>query len=144
MLIGVLGSDSGPVVEVLRNWIDSGLKINHRTVRLMELDPLIDNPDSETVAAYLERCDLLLFSSDSIDDWIRIRPIVENMPIITVSGSEGFSRLGGFIELLPNPVKTKQIMIVNMDAMQRTGVNLSSKMLTLNSIVLLRDQDTPR
>lgn len=145
-MIGVLGSDSSSVVEVLRGSIESekGLMVNQRRLRMMDLDPLIGNPDSESLAAYLKACDLLLLSSDSTDDWFRIRPIIENMPIITISELEGFTRLGGFIEFLPDPKKNKGIMIVNMDAMQRTGVSLNSKMLSLKSIVLVRDEDTAR
>jgi hypothetical protein len=143
ILIGVLGQSSRAVVEVLRTAIESdkGLHVDDRPLRLMDLDPLIGDSDSASVAGFLRMCDLVFFSADRHNDWIRIQPIIEDMPIITISELDGFARLGGLIELLPDPVKNKRVMVVNIDAMQRTGVSLSSKMLSLKSIVVLREKD---
>ena len=62
------------------------------------------------------------------------------MPIVTVSEFEDFASKGGVIEYFIDVNEGKVRMIVNMDAMKRAGVVLSSRILRLKSVIILREE----
>lgn len=63
---------------------------------------------------------------------------VHGQPILTVSDSEGFSRLGGGIELTRNSGRIQ--FIVNTDSLSRSGLTPSSQMLRLAQRVIGGDR----
>lgn len=143
IVIGGLGRDPNGVIRHLRSRIQSkdGLEVQNRQLQLLELNLPEGNPDPGTIVSLVEACDLLFLSEDTQAAWNRIKPYVGDMPIVTVSEFEGFASQGGVIEYFLNPKKGRVFMIVNMDAMKRTGVVLSARLLTLKSVTILREEE---
>ena len=58
---------------------------------------------------------------------------VRDLPVLTVSNARGFAEAGGMIELFEENGRMR--FAINMDAVQRSGVRLSSRMLDLAKII---------
>lgn len=58
---------------------------------------------------------------------------IRALPVLTVSDGKGFSHSGGIIELFVEDGKMR--FAVNMDAVQRSGLHLSSRLLGLAKVV---------
>jgi hypothetical protein len=80
----------------------------------------------------------ILFVADSASrlgaDGIRV---ISELPILTVSDGKGFSRAGGVIEFYIQDERMR--FIINLDALDRAGVRLSSRLLGLAKTI--RDSD---
>jgi uncharacterized protein DUF4154 len=55
------------------------------------------------------------------------------LPVLTISDGKGFSRAGGIIELFVEGGKMR--FAINMDAVERAGLHLSSRLLGLAKVV---------
>jgi hypothetical protein len=137
--IGVLGRDPNGVIDVIRPEIEKpdGLTAKGRRLQLMDLNLSLANADPASLNAVLKTCDLLFFSDDAFARWPQLQPILESLPILTVGESPGFAESGGVVEFYPDPIKNQLVMRINLPAMRRTGVTLSSTILTLSNVVVL-------
>ena len=66
----------------------------------------------------------------------RVRRIITRMakqPVLTVGDAEGFARQGGMINFITQQNKTR--FAINVDAAQRAGLRIRSKLLKLGKIV---------
>jgi hypothetical protein len=72
----------------------------------------------------------------SVSEKARLREILEGVKeknILTVSDIEGFSRLGGMIELVLDDERVR--FEVNLDATTKAGLELSSELLKVARVV---------
>lgn len=137
IVIGVLGGDPNGVIAPMQVKISepAGLKAQGRQLQLVKLDaPSID---SDGLAAVLEGCHLLFLSEDGEGHWARIKPLVETMPIVTVSEYKSFASQGGMIEYIIDRRAGKVRMIINIGAVKRAGLVLSARLLGLKEAVIL-------
>ncbi len=136
MMIGVVGPDPNGVIEVIRARVmsDKGMTIQRRSVVLMDFPSLTANAERRSVMEALDKFDLLFFSADSQSDWVKLKPMLQNRPIMTVSELPGFAVQGGIIEYDYDQKARRMYMIVNMQALQDAGVVLSASLLDLKII----------
>ena len=77
-------------------------------------------------------CDILFVSSS---EGARVREIVRSLTaaVLTVSDTEGFAQQGGMINFV---VREKKIRFqINVDAAERAGIKISSKLLRLADVI---------
>ena len=82
--------------------------------------------------AALDECDLLFFSIDSHDIWAKLKPVLLNRPIMTVSEIPGFAQQGGIVEYEFDRSAQKMFMIFNMQAMRDAGLVINARLLALD------------
>lgn len=118
------------------------------TICVLGIDPFGDAIDSLAgKAVHNRKLDILrlpgravagecriVYISDSESDRIdSILAPLEDRPVLTVSDSTAFAEKGGMIRL--KLVNNKVRFDINIDAAQRAGLNISSKLLSLATIV---------
>ncbi len=142
IVIGVLGRDPNGVISFLRSRIETpkGLLAQGRPLQLLDVKLPDGDLERDSIISALAACDLLFLSEDGESDWIQIKPLIEVMPIVTVSEFDSFARQGGVIEYFIDVNKGRVFMIVNMDAMKRAGVVLSARLLSLTNVIILREE----
>ncbi len=118
-IIGVLGQDPfGAALDVLQGRTVSGKRVIVK--RFETLDAL-------------ERSDILFISSSEHDNLADILDAVSGDAVLTVGETELFAETGGVIGLV-NQQTTIRLQI-NFGASQRSGLQISSKLLELAKIV---------
>jgi len=121
-IIGIYGPD--PFESILDRAI-AGEKKNNRPLKieryrsLQELDPA--------------RCNILFIHSSKVDEWNVIRSHLGDSPILTVGDTSGFPEQGGMVNLVKNGQKIE--VEINLAAVQKSGLAMSSKLLSLARIV---------
>ncbi len=121
-VIGIYGPD--PFGSILDRVI-SGEKIHSRTITIKRYSQL-----SELA---LSPCDLLFIDSSKLPEWEQLSRYLAGSPILTVADSIGFPQQGGMVNLLKKG-QTIQIQ-VNHDAVLKSGLTMSAKLLNLAHIV---------
>ena len=140
IVIGVLGDDPNSVIAPMQVKINepAGLQAQGRQLQIINLDSPSSDPDG--LVAVLEECHLLFLSEDGEGHWALIKPLIETMPIVTVSEYKSFARQGGMIEYIIDRRAGKVRMIVNLGAVKRAGLVLSARLLGLKeAVILMRD-----
>lgn len=121
-IIGIYGPD--PFKSILDKAI-AGEKKNNRPLKiehyhsLQELDPT--------------RCSILFIHESKVGEWNAIRNRLANYPILTVGDTSGFPEQGGMVNLIKNGQKIQ--VEINHAAVQKSGLSMSSKLLSLARIV---------
>ena len=134
--IGLIGADPNGVIAPIRARTESGegLVAQGRPIQVVVLD-------AKSVGAAgrdaLSACDLLFLSAEAEADWQHVQPLVETLPIVTVSEIEGFADRAGMVEFYVEQRSGKVRIKVNLAAMRDAGISFSSQFLTSNSVVLL-------
>lgn len=137
IVIGVLGGDPNSVIAPMQLKINepAGLQAQGRQLQILNLDAPSSDPDG--LVAVLQGCDLLFLSEDGEGHWALIKPLIETMPVVTVSEYKSFARQGGMIEYIIDRRAGKVRMIVNLGAVKRAGLVLSARLLGLKEAVIL-------
>ncbi len=78
-------------------------------------------------------CHILFISSSEKKNLLEIFAKIENMPILTVGEIKGFCKSRGIINFKTK--KKKVLLEINVDAAQRAGLKISSKLLRLSEII---------
>lgn len=119
MFLCVLGTDPfGPELESLE-----GKQIRGRRVEIMRLDPFAE-PD---------QCHILFISLSETTRVAEIVASLENKSILTVGDMQGFAQMGGVINFA---IRRNKIRFqINRDAGDRAGLVISSRLLSLATIV---------
>jgi len=99
-----------------------------KTVRNRPL--VIRSPAQEPLAA---SCQMVFFSLPASERTADLLARIGDKPVLTVSDAEGFTSQGGIIQL--RLVNRKIRFAINIDAADRAGLNISSKLLSLATIV---------
>lgn len=86
----------------------------------------------------LEKCHILFIGRSEEQNLSEILAKVKNWNTLTVSDMEGFAQSGGVINFVT--VEKKIRFEINLDAAERTGLKISSKLLRLAKIV--KDKET--
>ena len=81
----------------------------------------------------LTRCHVVVVSQSDKGRLVDVLKATRNYPILTVSDIHGFSRSGGIVELVV--IRNKVRLHINLEASERAGVELSSKLLGLATLV---------
>jgi hypothetical protein len=117
--VGVFGRIS--FARVLRRTLD-GKSVNDRTLRVVEIKSTAD----------AQGCDALYFAGGRSSEVSQIiaAPVVAHA--LTIGESKDFLELGGTVNLLV--IDGRMSFEVNLDALNRTGVNISSKLLRFGQI----------
>lgn len=138
ILIGVVGDDPNGVMRKMRARVASaeGLLAQDRPIGILDLRFPADGGDMEV----LESCALLFLSEGAGDDWQRIRSAVNELPIVTVSEMQNFAERGGMIEYFIDR-RNKVRLKVNLVVMREAGITLSARMLSLDSVIVLDEED---
>ena len=119
LILGIAGEDHfGDALNLIH-----GKTIKGRTVVVKSA---IDNDN-------LVECDILFISSSEKDRLSSIMIALKDLPILTVSEIEGFTRSGGIINFII--VGNKIRFEINPDAAKRVGIHISSQLLQLARIV---------
>ncbi len=145
IVIGVLGPDPNGVMAPIRLRMQSEVPLSAqgRRLELLDIPAMGDASDDAAMTDALQACDVLFLSADAEGDWARVKPLLGVRPIVTVSEMASFAREGGMIEYVLDVDGGTLRLIVNLDAIQRTGIVLSSRVLALKNVVVLRDVATP-
>ncbi len=105
----------------------NGRMVGKRNVVIKEIDPQSISKES------CGSCHILFISETDTISFKNIRGLFENKNVLTVSNIPGFSRNGGMIELYRERNSTK--FTINIDAVNREGLQISSRLLRLAKIV---------
>lgn len=133
IVIGLLGSDPNGVATLIRDKIKgpSGLSAQGRPLQLVDLQlPTATGLDA-IAANQLGRCDLLFLSEDGDAQWLEVRELVGRRAIVTVSEIEGFANRRGMIEFVVDEKAGRVLMHINVDAVKRSDLLLSARLLGL-------------
>ena len=86
-----------------------------------------------TAGAITDTCQLVYISESETKRFVRLLGKVRARPVLTVSDIDGFAMHGGIIrfKLVDNKVRFE----INVDAAERAGLKISSKLLSLAIIV---------
>ena len=139
IVIGVLGSDPNGVAALIRDKLDSpdGLRAQGRPLVLIDLAlPRADGGDAIAVTE-LGRCDLLFLSEDGESYWAEVRSLIGGRAIMTVSEMGGFTTRRGMIEFVIDADAGRVRMRINLDAVKRADLSLSSRLLGLKEGVTI-------
>ena len=140
ILIGVVGADPNGVIALIKARVASkkGLLAQDRPIRVLDLQTPMDN---EQRLEMLGSCELLFISEGAETEWARLQPSFSRLPIVTVSGISGFAERGGMIELDIERRTAKLRLKINLQVMHASGIILSARLLALESVILLREED---
>ena len=131
IVLGTTGTDPHGVTQILERAIESkGLFAQSRPLVLRRLPP---SSDSDFEAA-LGDCHLLFLTSGVDDDaaeWSRLRTLLDDRPIVTVGEISGFSQAAGMIEFVIDPTDSRVTMHIDLEAVHRAQLRLSSRLLGL-------------
>jgi hypothetical protein len=78
-------------------------------------------------------CNLLFVGGTEVRRSLSGLAAIRSMPVLTVSDGQGFSQAGGIIELYVEAGRIR--FAINVDAAERSGVRLSSRLLGLARVV---------
>ncbi len=107
----------------------AGRKVQGRTLRIKR----ITQPEE------IDRCHMLFISTSERDRLTEILQKINNMPVLTVGEMEGYTVAGGIINF--SVEKNKIRFEINIDAAQRSGLKISSKLLRLAKIIRQENRD---
>jgi len=120
LVIGVVGD--GPMGEALEKML-AGKTSDSRLIRV------VLSPNEEDLA----QCDVIYVTSASPKRVQETLDHLRNKSVLTVGDTESFPKSGGMIGLVK--VGQQVQMIVNLDAVQRARLKISSRVLNLATIV---------
>jgi hypothetical protein len=124
----VLGADPfGAALDSIE-----GKRIRNRFVATARIGEIKDAP----------RCHLLFISASEQDRLASILNSIAEQPILTVADMPRFARTGGIIAL--KVVDDRSQLEINVDAADRAGLKLSSKLLRLASTIRTQTAQRPR
>jgi hypothetical protein len=72
-------------------------------------------------------CHVLFISSSQAKQWSQFLPVIQKLPILTVSDAPRFAQRNGMIELLLSENRIR--FEVNLEAADKAGLSLSSELL---------------
>jgi len=131
IVLGTIGTDPHGVTQILERAIErKGLLAQSRPLVLRRL-PASGDPDFE---AALADCHLLFLTPGADDDaveWSRLRTLLDDRPIVTVGEISGFSQAAGMNELVIDPADSRVTMHIDLEAVRRAQLRLSSRLLGL-------------
>jgi hypothetical protein len=120
LVVGFVGD--GPMGEALEKML-AGKTSDSRLIRV------VLSPNEED----LDRCDVIYVASASPKRVQETLDRLRNKSVLTVGDTESFPKSGGMIGLVK--VGQQVQMIVNLDAVQRARLKISSRVLNLATIV---------
>jgi uncharacterized protein DUF4154 len=120
LVVGFIGD--GPMGEALEKML-AGKTSDSRLIRV------VLSPSEED----LDHCDLVYISTSSAKKVHETLDHLRNKSVLTVGDTESFPKNGGMIGLVK--VGLQVHMIVNLDAVERARLNISSRVLNLATIV---------
>lgn len=130
IVIGLLGSDPHGVAKILERGVErQGIQAQNRPIEIRRLpDP--HGPEFETALA---QCHLLFFSGANgvAATWDVVRVRLSERPIVTVGELPGFALAEGMIEFVIDDQESRVRMHIDLDAVQRARLRLSSRLLGL-------------
>ena len=130
IVLGTTGTDPHGVTQILERAIArKGLLAQDRPLVLLRL-PEHGSTDFENALA---ECHLLFMSGSegSVKDWEQLRALLADRPIVTISEASGFSLAAGMIEFVIDPGTSRVTMHIDLEAVQRAQLRLSSRLLGL-------------
>jgi hypothetical protein len=134
--IGIIGEDSfeDAFKAIINKRIGKKQIIIKRFDSYKKLQKLKKNKDKwEQQVDSLKECHLLFICSSEKAYVSEILSILKESPVLTVSETNGFLEKGGIIKFV---VDRKVQFEVNMKAVKRSGLNISSKLLRLAKKVI--------
>lgn len=130
IVLGTVGSDPHGVTRILERAIErKGLRAQDRPIELRRLPAL----DDEGFEVAMGDCHLLFLSgSDGVaEHWTRLRDLLADRPIVTIGELAGFSAAQGMIEFVIDAEADRVTMHIDLEAVQRARLRLSSRLLGL-------------
>lgn len=118
--ICVVGNER--VAQILRG------AVAQRTVAGRPVQVLSDMPADEE-----SKCRIVFFDKDEVDGLQEHVDALKELPVLTVSDADDFTRKGGVIRLYEE--RNRLRIEVNVDAAERAGLTISSKLLSLSRVV---------
>jgi hypothetical protein len=140
IVIGVVGDDPNGVITPIRNRLESGRELLARKRPIRLLDVRLTSGEGVDLAA-LASCDLIFLSEGAEEDWERIQPAVNALPILTVGEIKGFAESGGMIEYFSPRRSGKVRLKINLQTMRRAGIMLSAQLLALDVVIVLDERE---
>ena len=139
LVLGTLGSDPHGVTQILEQAIQGkGLLAQKRRLILVRLP----KPSSVDFEVALARCHLLFISGSEggVEGWEKLHGLVADRPIVTIGELSGFSLAAGMIEFVIDPETNRVTMHIDLEAVQRANLRLSSRLLGLKQgVKIVRD-----
>jgi len=120
IIIGILGSD--PLGAAVARGIQDK-KANGRPfiVRRLGMEPAV------------KECHMVVVSASEARRFDKLVELINGAPVLTIGDSSGFARSGGIINLVLENGKVR--MEINVGAANQARLNISSKLLSLATIV---------
>jgi hypothetical protein len=120
LVIAVAGH--GPIAALLDKIVAGETWRNRRIV--------VDHYES---ARQVKLCHVLFIAESEQGNWVKIRALYANRPILTVSDAADFATLGGNVQLAIEQNRLR--ILVNLSTTSANGLQLSSNLLRLATII---------
>jgi hypothetical protein len=143
IVMGFLEYAPSDVANFLEKAVRDGLSIKERPVLVERIAymPVSKQPQGiqrrDRFEAALRRCHLLFIPRQQSSRWHEIHELLGELPVATVSDLRGFADSGGHVELTHVPRGPRKITVgiqVNLAASRRSGLEFSSRLLSLNNV----------
>jgi len=133
LVIAVMGDDASGVAGIMRRAVEGkGLSAQSRRIELRQLKASGGGAEAgERLRAGLRGTHLLFLSRSEHARWSALRPLVAPLPIVTVSEIDGFAGAEGMIEFVVDSEQKRVVMHIDLDAVRKAGLRLSSRLLGL-------------
>ena len=124
-IIGILGND--PFDSSLELIVTNKM-VNNRNIKVICSKKIKD----------LEKCHILFINLSEEYELAEIIEKIKNLPVLTVSETEGFAQLGGIINFV---MKQNNVSFeINVNAARQAGLKINSRVLQLAKIITDKDK----
>lgn len=139
IVIGAVGGDPDGVGATLEAAVRDGQvpAAHGRQVAYRVLDAGPAGGVPPELRAGLAGCQILWVTRLPPGRWPALRALLEQHPTLTVSDTPGFAEDGGMVELAFRPATGRIVLRINLDAVEQSGLRLSSRLLGLKEGVEL-------
>jgi hypothetical protein len=136
IVLGVTGDDPDGVAAIIERAVRAkGLQAQKRPFVVRRLPDMAEAGFEASLGA----CHLLFLSQSErgAEEWKRLRTLLRERPIITVGELPGFAQAAGMIEFVIDRNDSRVTMHIDLSAVQRSGLKLSSHLLGLKQGVTI-------
>ena len=130
IVLCTIGTDPHGVTQILERAIErKGLLAQNRRLILLRMP----EPASADFEVALAKCHLLFMSGSEggVEGWEHVHGLLADRPIVTIGELSGFSLEEGMIEFVIDPGTSRVTMHIDLEAVQRARLRLSSRLLGL-------------
>ena len=134
--IGVcfVGNDRRRVGETLKGAAKDPLfTIGERKIKVQMLGQ-VDSSMLDALETEIDACQILFITNVKNRDWLNVRDVILNVPILTIGDMKGFTKNGGMIEISIRSSRSSYKFKINLRNVRKQVLDLDSALLSLDVV----------